>query len=184
LAHVPFEQHFTLLDVGCGGGRTVEKLASIATHGKVHGIDYSAASVAVARRTNAKLIESGRVDIQQASVSKLPFADETFDVATAVETHYYWPDLVSDLREIRRVLKPGGRIAIIAETYKGRRFDFVYRPVMMLLRATYLTVDEHRERLAAAGYSATVVDVDRAKGWICAIGSNPLASAAPASPRA
>jgi SAM-dependent methyltransferase len=178
LAHVPFEQHFTLLDVGCGGGRTVEKLASIATHGKVHGVDYSAASVAVARRTNAKLIESGRVEIQQASVSKLPFPDETFDVVTAVETHYYWPDLVSDLREIRRVLKPGGKIVIIAETYKGRRFDFVYRPVMMLLlRATYLTVDEHRERLAAAGYTEIEVDVDRARGWICAIGSAPRAGA-------
>src|SRR5258705_4419896 len=56
LAHVPLQPHFTLLDVGCGGGRTIDKLATIAGTGKVHGIDYSAASVAVARRTNTRWI--------------------------------------------------------------------------------------------------------------------------------
>jgi|HubBroStandDraft_6_1064221.scaffolds.fasta_scaffold137362_2 2-polyprenyl-3-methyl-5-hydroxy-6-metoxy-1,4-benzoquinol methylase len=42
----------TILDVGCGGGRTVSKLAAIATQGTVYGLDYSAESVAVAERTN------------------------------------------------------------------------------------------------------------------------------------
>jgi ubiquinone/menaquinone biosynthesis C-methylase UbiE len=170
LQHVRLDKRFTMLDVGCGGGATIRKLAAVATQGKVHGIDYSAASVATARRTNAREIESGRVDIQQGSVSHLPFPESTFDVVTAVETHYYWPDLVSDLREVRRVLKPGGKFVLIAETYKGRRFDFAYRPTMMLLRATYLTVDEHRDALTAAGYSNIEVFEERAKGWICAVG--------------
>jgi SAM-dependent methyltransferase len=174
LRQVPLEKHFTMLDVGCGGGRTIQKLAAIASEGKVYGIDHSAASVAAARGANAQSIAGGRVDIQQGSVSDLPFPDGMFDVVTAVETHYYWPDLVRDLREIWRVLKPGGRLVVIAETYKGRRFDAFFRPAMKLLRATYLSVNGHREMLSAAGYSETAVLEESKKGWICAIGRRPL----------
>jgi hypothetical protein len=49
------------------------------------------ASVAMAREINARAIAEGRVDIRQGSVSHLPFPNATFDVAIAVETHYYWP---------------------------------------------------------------------------------------------
>jgi SAM-dependent methyltransferase len=181
LEHVPLEKHFTILDVGCGGGRTIHKLATVASDGMVHGIDYSAASVATARRTNTKWIETGRVEIRQGSVSHLPFADGTFDVVTAVETHYYWPDLVADMREIRRVLKSGGRFVLIAETYKGRRFDALYRPTMKLLRARYLTLSEHRDVLAAAGYAGIEVFEERSKGWMCAVGCAPGRDAGRAS---
>jgi len=174
LQQVPLEKHFTMLDVGCGGGRTIQKLAAIASEGKVYGIDHSAASVAAARGANAQTIAEDRVDIQQGSVSDLPFPNNMFDVVTAVETHYYWPDLIADLREIRRVLKPGGRLVVIAETYKGRRFDAFFRPAMKLLRATYLSVSEHREMLSAAGYSGTAVLEEPKKGWICAIGRRPM----------
>jgi len=73
------------------------------------------------------------------------------------------------------VLKPGGTLAIIAETYKGRRFDLVYRPAMMLLGATYLTPDGHREVLAAAGFTDVEISVERSKGWICAVGHKAVA---------
>ena len=177
LTHVPLEKHFTILDAGCGGGRTVAKLAAVTCDGKVHGIDYSAACVAAARSTNARWLEAGRVEIQQASVSHLPFSSGAFDVVTAVETHYFWPNLEADLREILRVLKPGGTLVIIAEAYKGRRFDILFRPAMMLLRATYLSVNEHRELFVAAGYSEVAVFEERGKGWICAVGRRPLQSA-------
>jgi ubiquinone/menaquinone biosynthesis C-methylase UbiE len=174
LQRVTLEKHFTMLDVGCGGGRTIQKLAAIASEGKVYGIDHSATSVAAARGANARWLAEDRVDIQQGSVSDLPFPDGMFDVVTAVETHYYWPDLIADLREIRRVLKPGGRLVVIAETYKGRRFDAFFRPAMKLLRATYLSVSGHREMLSAAGYSEAEVLEEPKKGWICAIGRRPL----------
>jgi SAM-dependent methyltransferase len=92
----------TILDVGCGGGRTVSKLAAAASAGVVHGIDFAAASVAAAIRTNRLLIAGGRVAIQQASVTELPFADDTFDLVTAVETHFWWPDLDVGMRECFR----------------------------------------------------------------------------------
>src|SRR5437762_13641389 len=66
LRHVQIDDGFTILDIGCGGGRTIDRLASIASGGKVFGVDYSPESVATARETNARLIAEGRVDVQQA----------------------------------------------------------------------------------------------------------------------
>jgi SAM-dependent methyltransferase len=63
LMHTTVELRFTVLDVGCGGGRTISKLAAIAAQGKVHGIDYSEESVASSRRYNAQAIRVGRVEI-------------------------------------------------------------------------------------------------------------------------
>ncbi len=171
LDRIPIDEDSTILDVGCGGGQTIDRLAS-RTRGKVYGVDYSATSVTSARQMNQRAITEGRVDIQQASVSRLPFPDMWFDLAVAVETHYYWPDLPRDVREIMRVLKPRGKFLIIAETYRGRRNDWLYRPTMTyLLRAAYLTVDEHRQLLVDAGYLDVQVLVEKSKGWICAIGT-------------
>jgi SAM-dependent methyltransferase len=120
-----------ILDAGCGGGRTVSKLPAIATEGKVYGIDHSTESVAIAMRTNKQWIDIARLEIREASVSRLPFSDGAFDAVTAVETHFWWPALPTDLREVSRVLKPGGRhrelftdagysdVQVIAEPGKG-----------------------------------------------------------------
>jgi ubiquinone/menaquinone biosynthesis C-methylase UbiE len=171
LTHVEMKPDFNILDVGCGGGRTIETLAAVAREGKVFGIDYSPASIAVARERNSTAIEHDRVHIQDGVVSSLPFPDDTFDLVTAVETHYYWPDLPGDVREVRRVLKPGGAFAIVAETYRGRRNDWLYRPVMrLMLRAAYLSPEEHRRLLSDAGYRDVEVFEEKAHGWICAAG--------------
>jgi SAM-dependent methyltransferase len=174
LSHVAIEPSFAILDVGCGGGRTIARLASMAPAGKVFGIDYSAASVAVARETNRAGIEEGHIDIQLGTVAALPYPDKTFDLVTAVETHYYWPNLEHDVGEVKRVLKPGGRFVIIAETYRGRRNDWMYRPTMTLvLRAAYLTPDEHKQLLVGAGYHDVQIFENRKDGWICAVGTRP-----------
>ena len=174
LSHVDICKHFTILDVGCGGGQTIARLAATAAEGKVFGLDYSDASVAAARETNAAAIDQGRVDIQLGSVSRLPYADGTFDLVTAVETHYYWPDLANDVREVIRVLRPNGTFVIVAETYRGRRNDWLYRPVMrLLLRAAYLTPEEHRQLLTDGGYHHVEVFVDKPRGWICVTGGRP-----------
>src|SRR5690348_16112333 len=119
LQHVSIESHYTILDIGCGGGRTVSKLAAIATQGKVYGIDYSEESVAATKRTNARWIDLGRVEVQYGSVSQLPFPDGMFDLITGVETHFWWPNLPGDMCEVFRVLKPGGTLILVAEIYQG-----------------------------------------------------------------
>ena len=159
-----------ILDVGCGGGRTVGRLAALAPNGRVVGLDYAAASVAVSRDTNAHEIETGRVQILQGSVAALPFSDGTFDIVTAVETHYYWPDLPANVREIRRVLKPGGTFALIAEAYRGGPFRLLYSIVMPLIRAAFLSDAEHRDLLTQAGFAEVATKHVSGKNWICATG--------------
>jgi len=178
LSHVRIEPHFTILDVGCGGGRTVSKLAEIVTQGKVYGIDYSETSVATTNKTNARWIDSQRVEVRHGSVSQLPFEDRTFDLVTAVETHFWWPDLPAGIREIHRVLKPGGKLVVIAEVYKGantaaaRLMEQKASQIGMKL----LDTDEHRTLLTNAGYSEVQIFEEHSKGWVCAMGTKPTAS--------
>jgi SAM-dependent methyltransferase len=173
LEHVTIGKQFEILDVGCGGGATVSRLAAMASDGRVYGVDYADGSVAVSRRKNAELIAAGRVDIRKASVSQLPFDAGTFDLVTAIETHYYWPDLAASMLEIRRVLKSGGTLMILAESYRGSRFDALQRVVMNPLKSAHLSVDEHRELFTTAGYSDVRVSEQRGRGWICVTGRVP-----------
>ncbi|HEV2387531.1 MAG TPA: class I SAM-dependent methyltransferase [Candidatus Acidoferrales bacterium] len=175
LEHISIENHHTILDVGCGGGRTISKLAALATKGKVYGVDYSDESVAAARRTNARWIALGCVEILHGSVSQLPFPDALFDLVTAVETHFWWPDLPGDMREVFRVVKPGGALVLIAEVYRGANTMAAKLAEKYASRTgiTLLGVDEHRELCANAGYADVQVIEDRDKGWICAIGRKP-----------
>ena len=175
LLHVSVAQHHTILDVGCGGGRTVSKLAAMATAGKVYGVDFSEDSVAVSKKTNARWMAMGRVELQQASVSQLPFPDGTFDLVTGVETHFWWPDLPGDMREIFRVVKPGGKLILIAEIYKGANTlaarlaeKYADRSPIKLL-----SMDDHRELLRNAGFHEVEVGTDSSKGWICCTGKKP-----------
>jgi ubiquinone/menaquinone biosynthesis C-methylase UbiE len=173
LQHVSIEKQFTILDVGCGGGRTIRKHAAAASEGMVYGVDYAAGSVAASRAENREAIEKGRVQIERASVSQLPFPDSKFDLVSAVETIYYWPDPTRDLQEILRVLKPGGRVIVICETYIGGRWSSFKAPAMKLLRAKNFTTDEYKQLLTSAGYIDVQVLVDPSRGWICAIGKRP-----------
>jgi SAM-dependent methyltransferase len=170
LGHVRVGEEFTILDVGCGGGRTIEKLAALAPRGKVYGVDYAKGSVAASLGRNATLIQAGRVEVKQASVSQLPFPEGKFDLVTAVETQYYWPDLVADMKEILRVLKPGGTLMVIAESYEKGKYEMVQGPVMKLLRSANLGVEEHRELFAKAGYTDIQTFEERSKSWFCGVG--------------
>jgi len=153
----------------------VSKLAAIVTQGRVCGIDYSDTSVAASRKANARCINIDRVEIQQGSVSQLPFPDDVFDLVTAVETHYFWPDLPADMREVFRVLKPGGTLIVIAEAYKGAKTTAgkLAEKYLPLAGMTLLSVDEHRELFTRAGYSDVRIIEEYDKGWICSMGRKP-----------
>ena len=108
-----------ILDVGCGGGKTVGKLAQLATQGRVFGIDYSADMVKFSKKTNKMLIVQNRVEIIEGSVEKMSFKDDFFDLMTAFETYYFWSNFPNALKEIKRVLKPGGKLLLVNELIYG-----------------------------------------------------------------
>jgi len=167
----------TILDVGCGGGRAISKLAAKAPGAKVHGLDHSPESVAVARRLNATAIQAGRVEIREGCVSQLPYATGKFDLVTAVETHFFWPDLPNDVGEIVRVLSPGGTFLLIAEIYAGANTTTAklcekYAP---LTGMTLLTPGGHRGLLEAAGLQDVQIATVPKRGWICCTGKKPAA---------
>lgn len=172
LAQVAIESHFTVLDAGCGGGRTLAKLAAIAKTGKVYGVDFSKESVAESKRINARLIKAGKVEVRHGSVSQLPFDDKMFDLVTAVETHFWWPNLDGDVREVFRVVKPGGTFVVIAEVYKGADTEMTRKCEEQAPQTGMKILDpeEHREMLAKAGFRNVDVKVNAARGWIYAKG--------------
>lgn len=175
LGHISIEKQFIILDVGCGGGRTLSKLGANVTQGKVYGIDHSEESVAMSKRTNAPGVNEGRVEVHLGSVSQLPFPAGMFDLVTAVETHFWWPNLPADMREVFRVLKTGGKLIVIAEIYKGANTTVAKLAEEYASRTgmTLLSVDQHRELFAQTGFSNVQVTVESAKGWICGIGTKP-----------
>lgn len=173
LAEIPFTFDDTVLDVGCGGGKTVRRLLKTLPQGKVYGIDYSALAVEMAKKENRKAVKAGRAEILQGSVSALPFPADHFDVVTAVETIYFWPDLPRDFKEIYRILRPGGHFAVICEMMREK--DEEYEEIETLLKMRVPRVAEVEDQLRAADFTALQTFVHPRFGWFSLIGEKPLA---------
>jgi ubiquinone/menaquinone biosynthesis C-methylase UbiE len=99
---------FIILDIGCGGGATIQRLSKVAIDGKIYGIDISNISVQSSTKKNQHLIKKGKVEITEGSVSSLPFQNNFFDLITGINTHIFWPDLKNGMKEVLRALKPNG----------------------------------------------------------------------------
>ncbi len=115
--HIKLSGNEDVLDVGCGGGQNIANFLK-RTNGKVHGIDYSPASVAKSLKKNKKAVTEKRSEIVQANVSAIPFENKTFDLVTAFETIYFWENIINDFKEVKRVLKPNGKFVVCNESSK------------------------------------------------------------------
>lgn len=145
-----------VLDVGCGHGRSLTELAERASKGRVAGSDPSELMVEIAVERNRDLVKASRVDVSIASADALPFADAAFDKVLCVHVVYFWQNLDDGFREIARVLKPGGRLAVVfrtnadesavqsfpAEVYRFRSFA----EVIAVLKGNGFTIDKVDER--------------------------------------
>ncbi|WP_345607045.1 class I SAM-dependent methyltransferase [Pseudonocardia adelaidensis] len=104
-----------VIELGCGPGVAIAALATRATRGSVVGVDHSQVMIRQARRRNRAAVRAGRVRLVHAPVERLSVGDEPFDAALAVNTVGMWPDPPTRLREIARLLRPGGRIAVVSQ---------------------------------------------------------------------
>ncbi len=159
-----------VLDIGCGGGAALRRISEIVTSGHLTGVDYSDVSVALSRETNADDIAAGKTEIIKASVEALPFADESFDCIITVESFYFWPDPLENLREVCRVLRRGGRFVIASDVYthEGMSHESVESIHKYDLFAP--TAGELSELLTSSGFSSTELHIEDGSDRIIAVG--------------
>jgi SAM-dependent methyltransferase len=101
-----------VLEVGFGGGDMLERMAAVVTKGSLCGIDTSPEMVEVCSKRLRRRLPSGRLDLRCGSVDRLPYPDNHFTKACAVNTIYFWPDTTQGLSELKRVLRPAGTLCI------------------------------------------------------------------------
>ncbi len=170
LEHIKTEQNFKILDVGCGGGRTVARLSKIAEDGRVYGIDYSELAVKKSKNYNKRDVKNGKVTIDRGSVSVLPYSDGEFDLVTAVETYYFWPDKINDLKEINRVTKPGGCVLLVFEMCRTQDDPEKWIEVENIAGIKAVSEEEIAENLTAAGFRDVKTYTKDGTAWLCAVG--------------
>ena len=126
LAQMALRPEDDVLEIGFGGGGLLAMILA-ATSGEVVGVDLSQAMVARARRrfraeTRLRLIES--------SVETLPLGEAAVDKACSVNNLYFWADPAAAMRELARVIRPGGTLSLCFEPpeelrkWPGHRFGF------------------------------------------------------------
>jgi ubiquinone/menaquinone biosynthesis C-methylase UbiE len=165
LKHVSIKHGSIILDVGCGGGKTISRLARRAGKGKVYGLDQSAEMVDYAKQINRTLIAKNRVEIVQGSIEKTVFKDEFFDLVTAFETYYFWLNLADAFKEIKRILKKGGHLLIISEMIKDGRYEEENAELIAKTQVRLVSLDEMERILYFAGLGAVKVYRKRKSDW-------------------
>ena len=98
------------LEVGCGSGIFMKSYASHAR--SIAGLDHSEDMVKLASHYNRKRIEAGTTEFRHGDAAQLPWEDEKFSAAAAIASFLFWPKPLKSLKEIHRVLRPGGRLVI------------------------------------------------------------------------
>src|SRR5919204_6330073 len=119
LAALALQPEDVLLEIGCGGGAFLEQ--ALRSGCRAGGIDHSREMVRVARELNAEAVADGRLELVQASAERLPFTDDSFTCAAMMQVFFFLPDPAAALAECRRVLRPGGRLAVftVSELARG-----------------------------------------------------------------
>lgn len=156
-----------VLEIGFGSGHGIESVAKLTPQGRVVGIDFSQTMLRQATRRNAASIAAGHIELQVGDAIKLSYPDNSFDKAFATNVAYFWKDPVATLREIRRVIKPGGRLALyVVSKADMTRFKVTQTGIYRLY-----TGDELSTLVSQAEFRQVRVltKVERHRTGICAI---------------
>ncbi|MBO5151575.1 MAG: class I SAM-dependent methyltransferase [Methanobrevibacter sp.] len=167
VSHFDINEDDVILDIGCGGGRNIERFASQVTSGKVVGLDYSEVSVEKSTKLNKDAIDEGKVEVIQGSVSEMPFDDNTFDIVTGFETIYFWPDFINDLKEVNRVLKKDALVFFCNEAvYREGQME-KYDDLVELLDMKIYSEEVLKESLEKTGFKDFKSYINDENDWIC-----------------
>ena len=112
-----------LLEIGMGPGVAVELVSALASQGSVVGVDHSEVMVRQASKRNARAVREGRVQLRLGSASRLPRFSEPFDKIFSINSIHFWSEPVDCLKELRKLLKPGGLIAVTLQPRSRRATD-------------------------------------------------------------
>jgi SAM-dependent methyltransferase len=167
----------TILDIGCGGGRTMATLAEKADQGRVYGIDHSGDCVAWSKEYNQALVEDGRVVLFNSGVESMPFEGSFFNLVTAVETIYFWPVILENFKKVNRVLKPGGGFLIINEMYQSEHKDEHQAKNDEHVATGLLTVyspAQIKEMLMSSGFIDISIDLIESNNWLRSLAYKPI----------
>ena len=164
MAHLTKIDPKEIVEIGCGGGRNAGELLKRYLEANVTAIDYSEVSVAKATSYNQKMIEAGRCIVKQGDVSQLDLSEESFDLATAFETIYFWPSLVKCFAEVAKVLKSGGVFMIVNESDGTDEASLKYEQKIEGMKC--YTGEAIEEALKAAGFRKTKTIHHSSKPWI------------------
>jgi arsenite methyltransferase len=137
-----------VLDVGCGSGWATRLMADKAQAGRVVGIDIADEMIAIARETSASF---SNVDFHVASAEKLPFQDDEFTHAFSMESLYYYADVLVALKEIKRVLEPGGIFVTVIDLYEENTSSHQWIK-QLKVPVHLLSIPEYRSLFERAGF--------------------------------
>ncbi len=157
-----------VLDIGCGGGMAVKLLAERTAC--VYGIDVSEVSVAKTLRVNQDAVRQERVRVVTSDVLGMPFADGTFDLATAFETIYFWENIDACFRRVCQTLKPGGRFVVAVEAWKSPDGGDNFPAIFSAVNPTLYSAEEIASLMKGAGFARTAVMQHDTGHWLCVSG--------------
>lgn len=156
-----------IVEIGCGGGRNAGELLKRYPSAKLTAVDYSEISVEKAIGYNAEAIKNGRCRVMQGDVSALALPEETYDLATAFETIYFWPGLDRCFAQVAKVLKPGGVFMIVNESDGMDKTSLKYEKIIDGMKCH--TIEEIESALKNAGFGKIRADHHKNKPWITVI---------------
>ena len=162
--HLPEIKPEKAADLGCGGGRNAGELLKKYPEAHVTAIDYSDLSVEKAKEYNKAMIKAGRCTVKQGDVSDLQLPAESFDLATAFETIYFWPGLEKCFSQVARILKPGGYFMICNESDGTDPTSLKFEKIIDGMKN--YTTEDIEAALKAAGFSEVKSDHHPSKPWI------------------
>ncbi len=152
------------VDLGCGGGRNAGELLRRYPQAHVTAVDYSPLSVEKARACNRAMVEAGRCSVEQGDVSALTLPAESFELATAFETVYFWPGLEKCFAQVARILRPGGLFMICNESDGTDAVSLKYEKIIAGMKN--YTAQQLEEALRAAGFSGIRCVRHPSKPWL------------------